>query len=72
MCLMCCVVMMEARGTNINRLRLLFLVWADVQVNMEDRVEVFRGENAQISCMFVSSEGIGGMIIQWFYVSHQA
>lgn len=38
-------------------------------VNMEDRVEVLRGQMAQITCSFVSSEGIGGMIIQWFYVS---
>lgn len=46
-----------------------FLAWADLEVNMEDRVEVFRGETAQITCMFVSTEGIGGTIIQWFYVS---
>ncbi|XP_054458224.1 melanoma cell adhesion molecule b isoform X2 [Anoplopoma fimbria] len=44
-------------------------VMADVEVNMEDRVEVFRGETALITCMFTSSEGIGGMSIQWFYVT---
>ncbi|XP_044059274.1 melanoma cell adhesion molecule b isoform X2 [Siniperca chuatsi] len=44
-------------------------VWADVQVNMEDRVEVFRGETAQIACMYTSADGVGGMIIQWFYVT---
>ncbi|XP_041795897.1 melanoma cell adhesion molecule b isoform X2 [Chelmon rostratus] len=43
--------------------------WAAVEVNMEDRVEVFRGETASIACMFTSSEGIGAMIIQWFYVT---
>lgn len=36
---------------------------------MEDRVEVLKGYTAQITCMFKSSEGIGGMTIQWFYVS---
>uniref|UniRef100_UPI0037E796ED melanoma cell adhesion molecule b isoform X4 n=1 Tax=Semicossyphus pulcher TaxID=241346 RepID=UPI0037E796ED len=43
--------------------------WADVDVNMEDRVEVIMGETAQITCMFTSSEGIGGMMIQWSYVT---
>uniref|UniRef100_A0A3Q3WF77 Ig-like domain-containing protein n=1 Tax=Mola mola TaxID=94237 RepID=A0A3Q3WF77_MOLML len=40
---------------------------ANLEVNMEDRVEVFRGETAQITCMFTSSEGIGGLIIKMFY-----
>ncbi|KAM3616709.1 uncharacterized protein V6R79_022058 [Siganus canaliculatus] len=44
-------------------------VWADVVVNMEDRVEVFRGNTAQIACMFESAEGIGGLTIQWFYMT---
>ncbi|XP_074535068.1 melanoma cell adhesion molecule b isoform X2 [Halichoeres trimaculatus] len=43
-------------------------VRADIEVNMEDRVEVFKGDTAQITCMFTSSEGIGGMMIQWLYV----
>ncbi|XP_044210167.1 melanoma cell adhesion molecule b isoform X1 [Thunnus albacares] len=43
--------------------------WALVEVNMEDRVEVFRGETAQITCMFTSDDGIGGVFIQWFYVT---
>ncbi|XP_032368176.1 melanoma cell adhesion molecule b isoform X5 [Etheostoma spectabile] len=43
-------------------------VWANVEVNMEDRVEVFRGETAHITCLFTSSDGVGGMVIQWFYV----
>ncbi|KAF3847757.1 hypothetical protein F7725_020785 [Dissostichus mawsoni] len=42
--------------------------WANVEVNMEDRVEVYRGEMAQIACMFISSDGVGGNVIQWFYV----
>lgn len=42
---------------------------AQLEVNMEDRVEVRIGKTAQITCTFVSSEGIGAMIIQWFYVS---
>ncbi|XP_029963935.1 cell surface glycoprotein MUC18-like isoform X2 [Salarias fasciatus] len=42
--------------------------WADVQVNMEDKVEVSLGQTAQITCMFTSDDGIGAMIIQWFYV----
>ncbi|XP_054650704.1 melanoma cell adhesion molecule b isoform X2 [Dunckerocampus dactyliophorus] len=42
--------------------------WALVEVNMEDRVEVFRGDTAQITCMFSSDDGIGGVTIQWFYV----
>lgn len=45
------------------------LARAEVVVNMEDRVEVLRGQMAQITCTFVPSEGIGGMTIQWFYVS---
>ncbi|XP_076591971.1 melanoma cell adhesion molecule b isoform X1 [Chaetodon auriga] len=43
--------------------------WADVKVTMEDRVEAFRGDTALIGCMFTSSEGIGAMIMQWFYVT---
>lgn len=46
-----------------------FSAWANVEVNMEDRVEVYRGEMAQIACMFTSSDGVGGNVIQWFYVS---
>jgi len=42
---------------------------ADVEVNMEDKVEVFSQGTAQITCMFTSAEGIGGTNIQWFYVS---
>uniref|UniRef100_A0A667XYU5 Melanoma cell adhesion molecule b n=1 Tax=Myripristis murdjan TaxID=586833 RepID=A0A667XYU5_9TELE len=48
---------------------LLFSPWATVEVGMEDRVEVFRGDTAQIACMFTSSEGIGALTIEWFYVS---
>ncbi|XP_056297547.1 melanoma cell adhesion molecule b isoform X2 [Pseudoliparis swirei] len=50
----------------------LFHTWgatADVEVNMMDRVEAFRGEAVSISCMFTSSEGVGGIMIQWFYVT---
>ncbi|XP_060902609.1 melanoma cell adhesion molecule b isoform X2 [Labrus mixtus] len=43
--------------------------WANMEMNMEDRVEVYKGDTAQITCMFTSSEGIGGTIIQWFYVT---
>lgn len=42
---------------------------AIVQVNMEDKVEVFIKETAQITCMYTSDEGSGGMVIKWFYVS---
>ncbi|KAG7470292.1 cell surface glycoprotein MUC18 isoform X2 [Solea senegalensis] len=42
--------------------------WAAVDVNMEDRVEVFRGDTAQIACMFTSVDGIGGVTIMWFYM----
>ncbi|XP_057695816.1 melanoma cell adhesion molecule b isoform X1 [Corythoichthys intestinalis] len=45
-----------------------FTAWAAVEVNMEDRVEVFKGETAQITCMFTSDDGIGALTIQWFYV----
>nr|XP_046245003.1 melanoma cell adhesion molecule b isoform X2 [Scatophagus argus] len=44
-------------------------VRADVEVNMEDRVEVLRGKTARITCMFKSSEGIGGLLINWSYVT---
>ncbi|XP_070685363.1 melanoma cell adhesion molecule b isoform X2 [Pempheris klunzingeri] len=53
-------------------LLLLFHTWgalAVVEVNMEDRVEVFRGYTAQITCMFTSDDGVGGVIIQWLYVT---
>ncbi|XP_047449196.1 melanoma cell adhesion molecule b isoform X2 [Mugil cephalus] len=43
--------------------------WASVEVNMEGKVEVYLGETAQITCMFTSSEGVGGRILQWFYVT---
>lgn len=49
-------------------LSILALTWragAQVEVSMEDRVEVFLGETAQITCMFTSSDGIGGIMIQW-------
>ncbi|XP_053176738.1 melanoma cell adhesion molecule b [Scomber japonicus] len=42
--------------------------WAAVEVSMEDRVEVFRGQTAQITCMFQSDDGVGGLTIQWSYV----
>ncbi|CAK6968113.1 melanoma cell adhesion molecule b [Scomber scombrus] len=42
--------------------------WAAVEVSMEDRVEVFRGETAQITCMFTSDDGVGALMIQWSYV----
>ncbi|KAM4627451.1 melanoma cell adhesion molecule b [Polymixia lowei] len=50
----------------------LFHTWqarAILEVNVEDRVEVLRGETAQIACMFTSAEGIGALQIQWFYVT---
>ncbi|XP_031152907.1 melanoma cell adhesion molecule b isoform X2 [Sander lucioperca] len=71
--LQCRPTTMAARDSASLLVRLLVLfhtwgVWANVDVNMEDRVEVFRGDTAQITCLFTSSDGVGGMIIQWFYV----
>ncbi|XP_028274564.1 melanoma cell adhesion molecule b isoform X2 [Parambassis ranga] len=43
--------------------------WAIVEVNMEDKVEVSIKETAQITCMYTSDEGSGGMVIEWFYVT---
>ncbi|XP_071376643.1 melanoma cell adhesion molecule b isoform X3 [Centroberyx affinis] len=43
--------------------------WAVVEVNMEDRVEVFRGDTVQITCMFTSADGSGGLMIQWLYMT---
>ena len=43
--------------------------WATVVVNMEDRVDVVRGDTAQITCMFTTEDGIGAIDITWFYVS---
>ncbi|KAI4815938.1 hypothetical protein KUCAC02_006061 [Chaenocephalus aceratus] len=65
---------MAARDTSFLLIGLLVLfhtwgAWANVEVNMEDRVEVYRGEMAQIACMFTSSDGVGGNVIQWFYVT---
>lgn len=42
---------------------------AKVEVNMEDRVEVFKGETTPITCMFTLPEGVSDVIIEWFYVS---
>ncbi|KAM8853684.1 melanoma cell adhesion molecule b isoform 1-T1 [Synchiropus picturatus] len=42
--------------------------WANVEVMMEDRVEVFRGNTTQITCMFTSDDGLGGVTIQWFHM----
>lgn len=50
-------------------LSLCLPAWANVKVEMEDRVEVFRGATAQISCLYESPEGTGGTIIEWLYVS---
>lgn len=36
---------------------------------MEEKVEVMRGETAQITCMYTSDEGIGGTTIEWLVVS---
>ncbi|RVE64785.1 hypothetical protein OJAV_G00129460 [Oryzias javanicus] len=44
-------------------------VWAVVEVNMEEKVEVFREQTAQITCMYTSDEGIGGTSVEWFIVT---
>lgn len=49
--------------------RLSLSVAAKVEVNMEDRVEVFKGETTPITCMFTLPEGVSDVIIEWFYVS---
>ncbi|XP_060928702.1 melanoma cell adhesion molecule b isoform X2 [Limanda limanda] len=43
--------------------------WAVVEVEMEDIVEVFRGDTAQIYCKFTSEDGIGAIDIVWFYTA---
>ncbi|XP_068173507.1 melanoma cell adhesion molecule b isoform X2 [Antennarius striatus] len=50
-------------------LLLVWGAWADVEVNMEDRVEVLRGYNAQIDCIFTSAQDTEGVVIQWLYVT---
>ncbi|KAK7882118.1 hypothetical protein WMY93_028292 [Mugilogobius chulae] len=53
-------------------LLLFFHTWgasAAVEVNMEDRVDVNLGDTAHITCLFSTEDGIGGNIIQWFYVT---
>lgn len=40
-----------------------------MEVNMEDRVEVFLGDTAQITCMFTVSDSHDDVIIQWYMVS---
>lgn len=40
-----------------------------MEVNMEDRVEVFLGDTAQITCMFTVSDSPDNVIIQWYMVS---
>uniref|UniRef100_A0A8C7Z5W3 Melanoma cell adhesion molecule b n=1 Tax=Oryzias sinensis TaxID=183150 RepID=A0A8C7Z5W3_9TELE len=46
-----------------------FPVWAVVEVNMEEKVEVMRGTTAQITCMYTSDEGIGGTTVEWLVVT---
>ncbi|XP_029302054.1 melanoma cell adhesion molecule b isoform X2 [Cottoperca gobio] len=72
--LQCPPTTMAARDTSSLLVGLLVLfhtwgAWAGVEVNMEDRVEVYRGETAQITCMFTSFDGVSGMPIQWFYTT---
>uniref|UniRef100_A0A3B3XIK1 Ig-like domain-containing protein n=2 Tax=Poecilia mexicana TaxID=48701 RepID=A0A3B3XIK1_9TELE len=45
---------------------------AAVEVNMEDKVEAFLGDTAQITCMFKSDDfgGSGGMTVEWHYVKN--
>ncbi|XP_067364780.1 melanoma cell adhesion molecule b isoform X3 [Channa argus] len=43
-------------------------VWAYMQVNTKDRVEVLRDTVALISCMFASDKGTDGLEIKWFFV----
>ncbi|XP_075892151.1 melanoma cell adhesion molecule b isoform X2 [Nelusetta ayraudi] len=65
---------MEAAARLVGLLLLLhtFGAWANVKVEMEDRVEVFRGATAQISCLYESPEGTGGTIIEWLYLTRSA
>ncbi|KAM7399457.1 hypothetical protein PAMP_018728 [Pampus punctatissimus] len=44
-------------------------VWAAVQVNMEDRVEIFKGKTAPIACMFTLNHSISEVVIEWLYVT---
>nr|XP_023822815.1 cell surface glycoprotein MUC18 [Salvelinus alpinus] len=50
-------------------LSLAWKAWATVQVNMEDRVEVFLGDTAQITCMFTVSDSPDNVIIQWYMIT---
>ncbi|XP_029374194.1 melanoma cell adhesion molecule b isoform X3 [Echeneis naucrates] len=43
--------------------------WAAVEVSMEDRVEVFRGDTARITCMYKSEDDVGGITIMWLYAT---
>ncbi|KAM8903100.1 melanoma cell adhesion molecule b isoform 4-T4 [Spinachia spinachia] len=43
-------------------------VTANVEVNMEDRVEVSKGETAAITCMFKLPVDVSGVIVEWLYV----
>ncbi|XP_029570341.1 cell surface glycoprotein MUC18 isoform X6 [Salmo trutta] len=47
----------------------MLTAWAKVQVNMEDRVEVFLGDTAQITCMFTVSDSPDNVIIQWYMIT---
>ncbi|XP_036416805.1 melanoma cell adhesion molecule b isoform X2 [Colossoma macropomum] len=40
--------------------------WASLEVNMEDRVEVFMDEEANIRCMYSSAAPASSLTIQWF------
>ncbi|XP_041733280.1 cell surface glycoprotein MUC18 isoform X2 [Coregonus clupeaformis] len=50
-------------------LSLAWKAWAKVKVNMEDRVEVFLGDTAQITCMFTVSDSPDDVIIQWYMIT---
>ncbi|XP_037534078.1 cell surface glycoprotein MUC18 [Nematolebias whitei] len=65
---------MTARTTSSLLAGLLLLfhtwrVWADVEVTMKDKVEVYLGDTAQITCKYTSDDGSGGTFIEWFYVT---
>lgn len=47
----------------------VFAAWASVDVSMEDRVEVYIGDKAEILCHYAFSGVPSVVMIQWFVVS---
>ncbi|CAL8351088.1 unnamed protein product [Lota lota] len=62
---------LRTKTTLLVGLFFLLYTWgvkAQVKVEVEGRVEVARGQNVTIPCLYTTDDGIGGLTIEWFYL----